>query len=114
MDTTAVLTAPLAELGTQARGYLAQSKAANTRRAYAADWRTFTAWCDQHGLTALPAAPETVALYLTAHAAAGDESPTRSAAVRAVWAGIRRQHGTAQVGKAPAQVDELRRMVATL
>jgi integrase len=128
------LTTPLAELGERARGYLEQSKAANTRRAYAADWRTFTGWCDQHGLSALPAAPETVALYLTAHAglrkastlqrrlvaiahahaAADVESPTRSAAVHAVWAGIRRQHGTAQGGKAPALIDELRQMVATL
>src|SRR5207245_2742365 len=100
MDPTTALTTPLAELGTQARGYLEQSKAANTRRAYAADWRAFTAWCAQHRLTALPAAPETVALYLTAHAgqrkastlqrrlvaiahahtAADVESPTRSAA----------------------------------
>src|SRR5438105_3714260 len=125
MDETA-LAHPLAALGQQARGYLEQSKAANTRRAYAADWRAFTAWCAQHRLTALPAAPETVALYLTAHAshrkastlqrrlvaiahahaAADVESPTRSAAVRAVWAGIRRAHGTAQQGKAPVIVDE--------
>src|SRR3954462_14922609 len=134
MDVTSTLAHPLAELGEQARGYLEQSKAVNPRRAYAADWRAFTAWCDQHRLTTLPAAPETVALYLTAHAgqrkastlqrrlvaiahahaAAGVDSPTTSLAVRAVAAGIRRTHGTAQQGKAPAQVDELRRMVATL
>src|SRR4051812_30778969 len=134
MSIDRALATPLAELGAQARGYLEQSKAANTRRAYAADWRAFTAWCDQHGLPVLPAAPETVALYLTAHAgqrkastlqrrlvaishahaAAGVDSPTTSLAVRAVAAGIQRAHGTAQMGKAPAQVDELRRMVATL
>jgi site-specific recombinase XerD len=67
MDET-MLAHPLAELGAQARDYLEQSKARNTRRAYAADWRAFTIWCDQHGLPALPAAPETVALYLTAQA----------------------------------------------
>ena len=134
MDPTTALATPLAELGAQARGYLEQSKAANTRRAYAADRRAFTAWCAQHGLTTLPAAPETVALYLTAHAglrkaatlqrrlvaiahahaAAAVDSPTTSLAVRAVAAGIRRTHGTAQQGKAAAQIDELRRMVATL
>jgi integrase len=49
-----------------------------------------------------------------AHAAADVECATRSPAVRAVWAVIRRTHGTAQQGKAPVVVDELRRMVATL
>jgi len=49
-----------------------------------------------------------------AHAAASVESPTRSAAVRAVWSGIRRQHGTAQLGKAPAVVGELQAMVSLL
>src|SRR4051812_48019891 len=115
MDETP-LAQPLAALGEQARGYLEQSKAANTRRAYASDWRAFTAWCDQHELPSLPSAPETVALYLTthagqrkvstlqrhlvaishAHAAAGVDSPTTSPTVRAVAAGIRRQHGTAR------------------
>src|SRR4051812_44583080 len=134
MDPTTALARPLAELGEQAHVYLEQNKAANTRRAYAADWRTFTAWCDGHQLASLPAAAETVALFLVdhagvrkastlqrylvsiahAHEAAGVDPPTTSPAVRAVWSGIRRQHGTAQVGKAPAQVDELRRMVATL
>jgi integrase len=134
MDPARVLTVPLAELGEQARGYLEQSKAANIRRAYAADWRTFTAWCAGHKLANLPATVETVALFLVdhagvrnastlqrylmsiahAHEAAGADIPTASPAVRAAWSGIRRQHGTAQVGKAPAQVDELRRMVATL
>ena len=27
------------------RDYVSQAKAANTLRAYAADWRHFTAWC---------------------------------------------------------------------
>src|SRR5437660_8075536 len=68
MDSTTALATPLAELGQQARGYLEQSKAANTRRAYAADWRTFTTWCAGHQLASLPATPETVALFLVDHA----------------------------------------------
>jgi site-specific recombinase XerD len=68
MDNTRVPARPLAELGEQARGYVAQAVASNTRRAYASDWRAFVAWCAQHQLPSLPAAPETVALYLTAHA----------------------------------------------
>ena len=47
-----------------ARGYAEDSKAANTRRAYRADWRTFEAWCDARGRCALPAGSETVALCL--------------------------------------------------
>ena len=138
-DTPARATAPetpppLAALGAQARDYLEQAKAANTRRAYAADWRTFTRWCAGHGVAALPASPETIVLFLVdhagirkastlqralvsiahAHQAADVPSPTTSPAVRAVLAGIRRTHGTAQAGKAPVGVAELREMVAPL
>ena len=37
-------------------------------RTYQALWRGFQAWANDPGLTALPAAPEVVAMYLTAHA----------------------------------------------
>jgi CheY-like chemotaxis protein len=126
--------ARLADVAEQARDYVAAAKAPNTLRAYRADWRDFAGWCEHHHLPALPAAPETVALYLTAlagqrkaatlqrrlsaisqaHQAAQLEPPTKAAAVRTVWAGIRRTHGTAQTGKAPVVVDELRRMVDAL
>jgi integrase len=87
-----------------------------------------------HRLAALPAAAETVALYLAelggqrkaatiarrlaaiaeAHKAAGHPSPTADAAVKTVWTGIRRTHGTAQAGKAPVVTADVRAMVATL
>ncbi|MBC5825537.1 MAG: tyrosine-type recombinase/integrase [Candidatus Eremiobacteraeota bacterium] len=35
-----------------------------TERAYAHDWTDFAAFCGRHGLDALPAAPQTLALYL--------------------------------------------------
>ena len=38
----------------------------NTRRTYGAQWRIFTGWCDEVGLTSLPAEPLTVARYLAA------------------------------------------------
>jgi len=44
---------------------LRQSLAQNTRRAYASDWRDFSARCQAHHRVDLPALPETVALYLT-------------------------------------------------
>ena len=40
----------------------------NTRRTYDAQWRIFTGWCDQVGLSPLPAEPLTVARYLAAGA----------------------------------------------
>ncbi|MDN5751326.1 MAG: tyrosine-type recombinase/integrase [Pseudonocardia sp.] len=45
------------------------STASNTRRAYTSDWRRFTGWCAARGHTPLPAAPVTIAAYLTEAAA---------------------------------------------
>ena len=39
------------------------------QRAYASDFGAFELWCQRYGLSALPAEPDTVALYLTALAA---------------------------------------------
>jgi len=115
--------------------YAAGSKAASTKRAYRADWVNFTRWCDQQGVAALPAAPATIAAYLTtqadtgkkastldrrlaaiafAHRAAGHDSPTNSLLVASTGAGIRRQIGTAQVGKAPAITEDIRAMLEAL
>jgi site-specific recombinase XerD len=116
------------------REYISRSKAPNTVRAYAADWRDFSAWCGQHGWAALPARPETVALYLSdlaerarastltrrisaisqAHRLAGFDSPTADARVRTVMAGIRRVKGTAQRGKRPVLTGDVRRMLEQL
>jgi integrase len=126
--------AALASAMEQARDYAKESKATNTRRAYRSDWADFAAWCAAHALAALPAAPETVALYLAAQAAdrkpstlarrltaiaqahktAGYESPTTHPSVRQVVAGIRRAKGTAQEGKAAAVTREVRAMCEAL
>jgi site-specific recombinase XerD len=96
--------------------YAANSKAANTWKAYQADLRDFATWCEAHSLISLPATPETVAAYLAdlterckvatiqrrlsaisqQHAAARLESPTRSAVVRLTMQGIRRTHAPVQ------------------
>ncbi len=52
----------VALVAASARDYAGQAKAANTLRAYRADWADFAAWCDRYALPPLPAAPETVAL----------------------------------------------------
>ena len=38
---------------------------ANTKRAYEGDWKRFSAWCETWGHRPLPAAPQTVILYVT-------------------------------------------------
>jgi site-specific recombinase XerD len=126
--------ARFAELGARANEYLHQAKAANTRRAYRADWADFVAWCAKYRRQPLPALPDTVAYYLAdcserlkvstlqrrlatiaeAHRAAGHESPNRHARVRLVWQGIRREKGIAQDHKKPALTKHIRLMVAHL
>lgn len=46
-----------------------------TERAYAHDWDDFAAFCDLHGLEPLPAAPQTLALYLKALETRRSRSP---------------------------------------
>ena len=59
-------------------------KAASTRKAYGTDYRIFKAWCDARGVSALPAAPETVASYLASQAGTSKPSTLgrRVAAIR--------------------------------
>ena len=55
----------LAELARAVEDDLARPDlAASTERAYAHDWADFATFCRRHGLEALPAAPQTLALYL--------------------------------------------------
>lgn len=67
----------LAGLADDARGCMAASLAPATRRAYATDWRIFTAWCDERGISPLPADPRTLVLYLA------DQAGRRSTALLA-------------------------------
>lgn len=113
---------------------LAQAeKAASTRKAYGTDFRLFRAWCDAKGVSALPAAPETVAAYLAAEARTSRPStlgrrvaairyahklaelplPTDAEGVKATMRGIRRTFGSTKVRKAPAVAAKMLGMVAT-
>ena len=58
-------TSALTTAAARAEGYFKATQAANTRRAYASDWKHFSAWCRAAGQGSLPAAPETVVLYLS-------------------------------------------------
>lgn len=118
----------------RAKMFAMRSVAENTRRAYQADLRHFSAYCTSAKQQALPAAPETLVSYLAtaagqlrvstlerriaaiavAHKAAGFASPTADIGVRTVLAGIRRTYGVAARGKKPITVAQLRCMSETL
>lgn len=72
------LPAHLERLADHARKYVEAASSANTRRAYAADWKHFCAWCRRQNLNPLPPDPQIVGLYITACAsgtATGDKKP---------------------------------------
>lgn len=119
-------------LAEAARHYIDQSLSFATRKAYASDVKIFRAWCAAHALTALPAAPETVALFLAdqaqagvaaatltrrlaaikcAHEAQGHATPTAHKGVTAALKGIRRAKGTAPIKKKAATADLVKEMV---
>ncbi|WP_244571346.1 site-specific integrase [Mesorhizobium carmichaelinearum] len=62
------LPAHLEGLAERARDYVEAASSANTRRAYAADWKHFCAWARRQHLDVLPPNPQTVGLYITAQA----------------------------------------------
>src|SRR3954465_10103821 len=69
----------------KAKQYAERARSPNTRRAYRADWDHFAAFCDAHGLAALPAAPETLGPSLAGLAETGYKAATlqrRLAAIR--------------------------------
>jgi site-specific recombinase XerD len=117
----------------RAADYARAAHAANTLRAYQADWRDFSRWCDTTGLTPLPAEPATVGSYLadraatratatlarrlaaisTAHRLANHHLDTRHPAIRTVMQGIRRTHGTAPRKATPLRTGTLKTLLDT-
>ncbi|TPL14832.1 site-specific integrase [Mesorhizobium sp. B2-4-9] len=58
----------LEKLAERARDYVEAASSANTRRAYAADWKHFCAWCRRQSFDPSRPDPQTVGLYITAQA----------------------------------------------
>ena len=77
-------------------GLVDDSRSEGTRRAYAADWRRWEAWCHQHGVQALPARPVDVAEYVAQYGAS-------------VEAGRTRPHAAATLQRWVAAIDALHR-----
>src|SRR4051812_22780833 len=72
------------ELGDAAAAYAGASRADNTKRAYTNDFVTFSAWCTEQGLAAMPTLPGSVALYLTSMAVAEKKVATIERALVAI------------------------------
>lgn len=64
----------LEKLADRARDYVEAASSANTRRAYAADWKHFCGWCRRQSLDPLPPDPRTVGLYITAQASGSERN----------------------------------------
>ena len=131
------LSTDLEDLIEKANDLIRAAKAPSTRKAYQSDFRIFDSWCTQHGLSALPASPQTIALYIAscvvarlapatiarrlasiskAHQAAGfEDSPasTKHFVVGEVLKGARRTLGVAQKCKDPLLLNDICRLVST-
>ncbi len=133
------LPAHLEQLADRARDYIKASSAENTRRAYGADWRHYTAWCRRQALDPLPPDVQTIGLYITA-CAAGKAGPKPDAVstierrlsalswhfrqrglafdrqdrhIATVLAGIRRTHGRPPVKKEAVLPEDVIAMLET-
>jgi integrase len=123
----------LSAVAERAAGLVEGARAVNTRRAYQSDWAHFEGWCLAQGLLPLPAIPNTVGLYLAAHAdqlavatltrrlssiaiahrLAGHSLDTKHLAIRDVMRGLKREKGTAQRHAEALTVPLIRRVLDT-
>jgi integrase len=114
--------------------YAVASKSPATRRAYDHCWRSFEAWCAEHGLKPLPADPNDVAFYLIDRAKAGLRISTLNQHLAAIadahqlggealpsgpwltqaWGGIRRKHAKLPRKVSALVTADLRRVCAKL
>jgi site-specific recombinase XerD len=118
-----------------ARSFAMAEKSEATRRAYRSDFEIFTAWCTARGVASMPAAPETVKVFLAsqaiggtkastlgrrvaairyAHKLAGFEPPTNSELVKVELRGIRRTIGAAPERKDAATAARIGDMLAMI
>jgi|SRR5579864_5561898 len=125
---TPAVVSPIAEVFAQ------RSRAANTLKGYASDWRSWTSWATGRGYSSMPADPRAVEAWLCeeagthtpgtlsrrlaalrlAHELAGHPSPTSDAHLRRVLEGIRRTVGRPAHRVAPVMLADLRKAVRTL
>ena len=110
---------------------LKSSKAANTLRAYEADYKDFGRFCIKHGFKSMPTEPKIVALYLTLlsqtskfstlkrrlasisviHRLSGHYIDTKHPMITENLMGIKRVKGSYQKAKKPILINELKSIV---
>lgn len=78
------LPAHLEQLADRARTYVEAASSANTRRAYASDWKHFAGWCRRQGLAQMPPDPQTVGLYITACASGAATADRKRSSVSTI------------------------------
>src|ERR1700678_2955209 len=131
--------AHLVTLAETARDYAEASSSANTRKAYASDWRHYSAWTRRHTFPALPPDPRVLGLYIAACASGamtgkpcsvatlerrisalkwnfaqrGEKFDRADRHVATVLAGIRRTQGRPPEQKEPVLPADLLAMLAT-
>ena len=132
------LSGRLTALAEAAKDYARAARAENTRRAYDADWRHYSAWLRRQGLPAVPPDPQTAGLYLAACAERGPREvsvatlerrlsgiswhyrqlgaplDTADRHIATVLAGIRRRHARPPVQKEAIFPEDLLAMLAVL
>lgn len=119
------------EMAAELKEFIKKSKSENTRRAYRTDWKFFALWCDERGLSSLPATPSTISCYLIflskthksssierkllsikqAHNYAGHPLDKNDNVIKDTLKAIKNTIGTSQVRKSPIVIDDLRKMV---
>tara|TARA_A100001011_G_scaffold400578_1_gene516426 strand:+ start:2750 stop:3664 length:915 start_codon:yes stop_codon:yes gene_type:complete len=113
---------------------LKSSKAANTLRAYKADFRDFALFCQQNGFNSMPSEPKIITLYLT-HLSKSSKFSTlkrRLASISVIHKlnghyldvkhpiitenllGIRRMKGTYQKAKKPILINDLKLIIKAI
>jgi site-specific recombinase XerD len=121
--------------GQRVRKYIEAAKATSTQRSYQSHWKDFQSFCGERGYKSLPASSAAVADYMTfladigakmstiqvkaaaisyIHRTANVDNPVRTVAVQETLRGIRRTLGTAQNGKDPIALHELRELMDVL
>lgn len=129
------LSPALEKLVEAAQGYLEKADAPRTSKAYESQWKLFCAWCAEHGRDPLPAATDSLILYVTdqarrgltiatirqalaaiakVHDIAGYESMHKSKGVTRTLSGIQRVHGSAPKQKKPLLNTQLKRVAADI
>jgi site-specific recombinase XerD len=121
-------------LAEQAADYARHARRDATKTAYRSDIAHFEAWCRAHGFAPMPAAPETIGLYLADHAEtlkvatlrrrlaaiaaahniAQHPINRRHPAIYEVWRGILNTHGAVRQPKKALLADQLIEILAGL